>query len=123
MNPNLKPWIKGQSGNPSGRPKALLTRTEAERTFQELSKKTSAELLALSESPKATQLELMIISAIQKTIETGDVYRLQYLMDRAVGKLPQAPEIDPETEQLKAMSDDELFGLLEARMLERKKPA
>jgi hypothetical protein len=70
---NLKPWPKGVSGNPSGRPKRDLAAELAIKAFESLEPGEAGKVLArmLKKNPKMYQV----------------------LADRAFGKVPQALQI------------------------------
>lgn len=95
-NPNIKDygWKKGQSGNPSGRPKGLLTRAQVEIVFQKLANKNRAELQKVIDDPKSTMLEIMVASVVVKAATHGDASRVQFLLDRAVGKVIENIEVN-----------------------------
>jgi hypothetical protein len=92
QNRHLKPFKKGQSGNPRGKPKQLLTKADVETLFQKFAKKTKFELQEVIDDPKATMIEIMVASVMVRTVKDGDASRLQFLLDRAVGKVKD--EID-----------------------------
>jgi replication-associated recombination protein RarA len=72
---NLKPFVKGVSGNPKGRP-----------VIPDL-KEALAKALAEKKDGKIT-LEKIILALISKAIK-GDVRAAQELLDRAFGKSQQ----------------------------------
>jgi undecaprenyl pyrophosphate synthase len=76
---NLKPFKKGQSGNPAGRPKSL-TLSEAYR--RELAK------IDETDPQKRTFAEVLAEQTIIKA-KTGDVAALRELADRTEGKARQ----------------------------------
>jgi hypothetical protein len=122
QNKHLKPFQKGQSGNPSGRPKALLTRTDVERVFQLFSGKNREQLQEVINDQKATMLEIMIASVMVKAAKDGDAARLQFLLDRAVGKVPFVSETEDERsaredqERISKMSNDELIEMVREKI-------
>ena len=77
---NLKPYVKGQSGNPKGRPK-LPDINEA-----------LAEALANEKNGK-TMLQQILDSMIAKALK-GDVRAADFLISRGYGKADQRIEID-----------------------------
>lgn len=96
----LKPFVPGQSGNPSGRPKLptdlknakKMDRIEIDRTLSSYLRKTKDELSEIARDPKATALQLFVLSIITKGITEGDQSRLNFLFDRIIGKVKE--EID-----------------------------
>jgi len=77
---NPKPWKKGQSGNPAGRPKKLpeLRELLANVLGDEKDGKTAAEAILMALRAKATK---------------GDVRAAELLLDRAYGKPKQDIEM------------------------------
>ena len=72
--PNNKPFEKGQSGNPNGRPRKYVTllvdqgykRSEINDTIQNMMAMTVDELKQVWDNPKATILEKTIASAMAR---------------------------------------------------------
>ena len=89
-----KTWKKGQSGNLKGRPKLpddikearTLNQIEFERTINKFLFESKRFLDELLESEQSTVFELMIAKMLQKAINEGDYQRINFLMDRIVGK-------------------------------------
>lgn len=73
---NLKPWEKGQSGNPAGRPKGSRNRTTIVRELLE-AKAVNGEGQVVDQITRAL---------IQKAAE-GDTRAFKELMDSAYGKV------------------------------------
>lgn len=79
--------------------------------------------------PKSQMLTIMVASIMIKTVETGDAFRLQFLLDRAVGKVINIVESEDERQQreqleaLNNLSDKELIemALEKIPLLEAKK--
>ncbi len=82
---NLKPFKKGQSGNPNGRPPKL----------PELDKLLD-KVLGVENAGGITAAE-RILEALEKKATKGDVRAAEVLLDRAYGKAKQAIENSGET--------------------------
>lgn len=86
---NLKPaWKKGQSGNPSGKPKQLLTKDKVNAIIGKFSLLNREELQSLVQSPKTPMIEIMVASIMVRAAKDGDYARLSFLLDRSIGKPP-----------------------------------
>jgi hypothetical protein len=93
---NLRPtrWVKGQSGNPSGKRKlpadlrkvADYTLDEIKRIFAKYGRMTAAELRKAIADPNLDAMHLMIAATYAHAIKTGDYSRAAFLIDRLVGK-------------------------------------
>ena len=77
--PNNKPFKKGQSGNPKGRPK-----------LPNLKEACAAILADEKEGKKALEV---ILAALRAKAVKGDVRAAQELLDRAYGKSKQITDI------------------------------
>ena len=85
---NLIPYKPGQSGNPSGKPKSLLTKDAVSKIISEFAFMTPDEIKGVAANPKSTMIEIMIASIIMQTINNGDPSRLNFLFERSpVGRL------------------------------------
>lgn len=107
---NLTPWVPGQTGNPKGRPKDLLTRDKVKQVLGRFAQLTKDELLDLSESGSTPALEAMVASVMLKAIEHGDINRFEGLLQRASGKVKDELEVTapPEIEELRKLSLEQL---------------
>lgn len=80
---NLKPaWTKGESGNPSGRPKGSKNRSTIARKWLEVNQSLKNPLTGESET--MSQEDLMTLALIKKARE-GDVSAYKALMDSGYG--------------------------------------
>ena len=113
-NPNLisrgKPWQKGQSGNPSGRPVrmfALITQALREKlaSVDPKTKKTFAQRIA----------DLLLNCAIDPDPEMDKtrIMALSEIIDRCEGKPKQQLDVNDVTAELRARSDEDLMFHLE----------
>jgi hypothetical protein len=94
---NLKPWQPGQSGNPGGMSKNLLTKDKVKSTFSRMALKPMTEIeeivkLKNDKDRGRPALEVMVAAIIGKAVQQGDHMRLQFLLDRTIGKVKD--EID-----------------------------
>lgn len=85
----------GQSGNPGGKPKGLITKAQIEVIFQQIALKNRDELEALRDDRLSPMLHSVVASAILKAHEKGDMITLEAIMARAVGKVKD--EVDTTT--------------------------
>ena len=72
---------------------------------------SAAELTNALQDKSVPVLELAICSIFMKSIHLGDYTRLQFLLERAIGKSPTVAEQDGS-----AFTVEELFVMLEARV-------
>lgn len=85
--PNAKPWKKGQSGNPKGRPR----KTELDQIIKDI---------LGTETRGVTEAEA-IIHAMVKRAKEGDVRAASLIFDRAYGRPKQAVEVTTPAEPFK----------------------
>jgi hypothetical protein len=79
---NLKPFEKGESGNPNGRPKGSKNRSTIARKWLEVNQSLKNPLTG--ESEIMSQEDLMTLALIKKARE-GDVSAYKALMDSGYG--------------------------------------
>jgi len=97
-NLNLKPWPKGVSGNPGGRPKKKPLTEEIERLLEQEAPKGKGRTWAA-----------VIAQALLTKACKGDVRAIAELANRVEGKPFQSVKVDVETgRRLTEMSDEEL---------------
>lgn len=98
--PEGRRFKKGQSGNPSGRPKipedlkraSRLTADEFLGLCNKFLRMNLPDLLAVVGNPKqpntqSSMLEMLVASIITKAVNEGDQRRLDFLLDRLLGKI------------------------------------
>ena len=93
-NANLKPFQKGQSGNPNGRPKKL---PQLDVLL--------AEVLG-EEKDGFTAAQAILMKVRQKAIG-GDMRAAEIILDRAYGKAKQSVEVTEKTIIVETSEDDD----------------
>lgn len=96
-----KDWLPGQSGNPAGRPpmpKEVIeakkfNRVALEKLFLEWMDKPAETLQERFKDKTTPALEMMVISIIMSAIRKGDSMKLNFLLDRTVGKVKEQVEL------------------------------
>lgn len=114
-------WQKGQSGNPSGRPKLPeqtqrlreLGKIEAIEALSKVMTLTMAQLSMLPKDPTASAAMLLAGSVMHKAIKTGCPIRanfiFQYMVGRPETSQAETEPADPEQNQIRlAYSRDDL---------------
>lgn len=102
-NPHKLPpkWKKGESGNPSGRPKdppglkrlKNLSREELVEVGNLVIKGNLDALRLVARDKDATALKTMIAAVCVKVIERGDMQSLDILLNRLIGKVKDEVEV------------------------------
>ena len=88
---NLKPFPKGVSGNPAGKPKGTEhSKTRLKRLLELVQKKKNP---ITGEEEEFSVLELMDMHMIAKALK-GDQRAYQEIIDRLVGKPKQTSEVE-----------------------------
>jgi hypothetical protein len=96
-----RPFPPGVSGNPNGRPKVpeeikmarALNKLELERILNEFIYMTPDEMTTKIESGSATAIEAMVGAIILAAVKHGDQARLNFILDRLIGKVKEAIDI------------------------------
>lgn len=90
---NLIPFVKGQSGNPNGRPRKFVcllkdmgyNKQDIDTTIQNMMAMTITELAEVFKDDNATVLEKTVANAIKKGIEKGTLDNIESLLSRVYG--------------------------------------
>jgi len=98
------PWKPGESGNPKGRNPHLpeiqtfarVSPGMVKAVFSKYLGVTIEELRELSLDTKLPAFDAAVVSILVKIITQGDMQKLNYVLDRLIGKVK---EVDPESEE------------------------
>jgi len=123
---NPKPFVKGQSGNPNGRPRKFVStlksmgykNSEVADAIQNLLAMTIDELKEVYQNQESTVLEKTVAGAIKKSIEKGDLQSIEVLLSRVFGKPKESVKIDtpvPSDHPIRQLSIEELKALARSR--------
>lgn len=99
--PVEKRFKPGQSGNPGGRPKLPDDIKEARKLNQHELERIINKYLAMSRdqvkesisSPTTPMMELMVASIVAQAAQKGDHQRLDFVLNRLVGKVKDQIEV------------------------------
>lgn len=91
-----KDWTPGEQPKSPGRPELprefkkarRLTRTAFEGICNRFVHMTGPELRKAKYEPQRTQLERIVIAVLEKAEGWGDTSRLNFVLDRLIGKVP-----------------------------------
>ena len=86
---NLKPFKKGQSGNPKGREKGSRNRSTIAKHWLEMEEMAKNPITGVKE--RMQQQDIMTLALIKKA-RSGDVQAYKELMDSSFGKALQKTE-------------------------------
>jgi Family of unknown function (DUF5681) len=116
---NLRPYKKGQSGNPEGgrkhnpimrRLKALTNEQVAEIGTLIL-EGNLPQLQAIAKDDTAPALKVLIASVVAKAMQRGDAHALNIILDRIAGKIKERIELTGDPQKpigLTVVSNEEL---------------
>ncbi len=93
QNKNLKPFVKGQSGNIAGKPRHLLTTAKISSIVGKFCEMTREQLQKIVQNPKSTMLEITVAGILARAAKDGDYSRLEFLFARSVGKVKESLEV------------------------------
>jgi hypothetical protein len=122
-----KPFQKGQSGNPGGRPKVKGALAEIEdfnsaelrKIVSKNFRLTKPEVKAAGESDTLPCIEVAIARAIHKGIVTGEVSRIMPLIERTCGKVKEEADVNMVVsavkQELSLKSSEELLALVKGK--------
>lgn len=111
-----KDFKKGESGNLNGRPglpsdlkqiKALKP-SFVRNVISKISRMTEGELKAHIKNPYTTVIDLTISKIFQKSVDSGDYMRLNFLLDRSIGKVKEEMDLNlkPIVTYVTSMTED-----------------
>ena len=90
---NLKPFAKGTSGNPAGKPKNLLTKDKVDAIIGRFAFMDRTELQEVINDQRTPMIEIMVASVMAKAAKDGDYSRLEALLVRSIGKVKETKEL------------------------------
>ncbi len=125
---NLNPYVKGVSGFAGRVRKKLpddlkdvkaLTQCEVNRLISKYARMLQMALDEKLQDPKTPVLELAIGKIFAQSIKYGDYARLNFLLERCIGKIPEVEEDDEDMdsrEEIARLSMTELLTLVKSNI-------
>jgi len=129
---NLKPFPKGTSGYPGGprrqipeelKPIKSLNGFEVNKLISKYARMLLTTLKEALDNPNTPVIELSIAKIFLQSIENGDYVRLNFLLDRCIGKVPVAIEDEEDIdarEEISKLSMSELLTLVKTNLPDTK---
>lgn len=105
----------GVSGNPSGKPKGLLTVDQVSAMMGRFCHLTRDELHKVVSDPKSTMLEVTVASILAKAAKDGDYSRLEFLLQRSVGKVKDVSETTIKNDLVEKIPTSDLLSLVQKK--------
>jgi hypothetical protein len=118
---NLRPYKKGQSGNPEGgrkhnpvmRKLKALTNEQVAEIGTLILEGNLPELQAIAKDDTAPALKVLIASVVAKAMQRGDAHALNIILDRIAGKVKERIELTGDAAKpvglaISAVSNEEL---------------
>lgn len=90
-----------------------LTNTRFQQILNRYLHEPVSNLVNLKKDQSLTALEHAVLSITIASINKGDQIRLQFLLDRLIGKVPEVMQISEIEKQVENMSPDELLKEIE----------
>ena len=84
-------WKPGQSGNPGGKKKDLLTQSQVKGLISDFAKLDIEALAKIASDPKSTWTEMTL--AKQMLNAPDDLATLNFVLDRSIGKVKDVKEV------------------------------
>lgn len=91
--PKATRFKPGASGNPSGKPKGLLTADQVSALIGRLAVLTYDELKIVKDDPKEAMHRRIIAAEIVSALDKSDYSRLEALFMRGIGKVKDVSEV------------------------------
>jgi hypothetical protein len=90
---NLKPWPKGVSGNPGGRPKRQFTAEDVGLVIEKYMLLPQGELQAIYEDKETNGVNALAAGAVLEAIRAKDWNAVRDMLDRSIGKVKDISEV------------------------------
>lgn len=105
---NLRPFGKGQTSPRNGRKKVKedllgmreMTKEEIRRTISKICDMSRPNLKDALVENKGTAFELAFMSILEKAIEYGDHQRLDFFLNRTIGKVKEEADVNMNVQEI-----------------------